>query len=88
MMDIESTNRFLLEQQARYKARPQEFELAIAKINEMLLQASANLAKTTAAQDRTSEILARLAEQQIKTENALRSLSPVVERHLDDLARK
>ena len=88
-MDIESTIQFLLDQQAKHEARQQVFELDVAKINEMLLQTNANLVHVTASQERASEILATLAERQIKTEDALsdlagrvQTLMSVVESHL------
>lgn len=94
--DIESTIQFWLEQQARHEARQQEFEAnisqinaALLQVNEMVLQTNANLIHVTAAQERTSEILATLAERQIKTEEALsdlagqvQTLMAVVERNL------
>jgi hypothetical protein len=86
-MDVESTIQFLLDQQAQHEARQQQFEIDIAKVNEMLLQTNANLVHITAAQERASEILATLAERQVKTEDALSALMLVVEAHIANHSR-
>ena len=60
-MDLEKTIQFLLEQQARFDARQEQFEADILKINNVLLHI-AN------AQERTNEILAALAEKHVELE--------------------
>lgn len=88
-MDAESTIQFLLEQQARHETRQQEFEADLAKVNAMLLQTNATMLEVAAAQARSNEILATLAERQIKTEDSVselashvQTLMSVVERHI------
>lgn len=88
-MDIEPAIQFMLEQQARHESRQQEFDLNIAKlnegllrVNEMVLQTNDHLVHIAASQERAGEILATLAERQIKTEDALSALMLVVERHI------
>jgi hypothetical protein len=94
-MDIERTMQFILEQQAQFasdiqilkeaaKAQEEQFGREIVRINSVLLEVAGS-------QERTSEILAVLAEKHVElanaqkvTEEKLHVLIDTVERHISN----
>ena len=81
-MDVERTIEFLLQQQARFDERQQKHDERQAKFEEDMLQINAILLDFAATQERTNEIVAVLAERQVKTEELLQSLITTVEQHI------
>lgn len=74
-MDVERTIEFLLEQQARFAEQS-------AQHDARLTRAEAILVDVAQSEERTNEIMAVLAERQVKTEEVLQSLIATVERHI------
>lgn len=110
-MDAEKTIQFLLDQQAKFDARQAQLDERLARFseqsneqlirfskqsNERMTRAEQLLLDIAAAQERTNEIVATLAEKDVAlaasheaivvahkaTEEALHSLIDVVERHI------
>jgi chromosome segregation ATPase len=105
-VDIERTMEFILEQQARLAEQQARFAEQMAaqqanfeerliaqeeRFNRELAGVTAVLLDVAAAQERTNEIVATLAERQIETEQVVKALGErldalmiVVERHIAD----
>ena len=105
-VDIERTMEFILEQQARLAEQQARFAEQLAaqqanfeerliaqeeRFNRELAGVTAVLLDVAAAQERTNEIVATLAERQIETEQVVKALGErldalmiVVERHIAD----
>lgn len=99
-MDIEKTMQFLLEQQARFDARQAEYEARqgesesrqaefVERHEQARVQINDTLVRVTAAQERTSAILATLTERHVEVakshqelEHNVNALVSAVERHI------
>jgi hypothetical protein len=95
-MDVERTVEFLLEQQARFAAqqdqlsaqqdkltqRQAEHEQRQTKFEQDLLQISTVLLDVATAQERTNEIVAVLTERVIETQDSVKALTAMMERHI------
>jgi hypothetical protein len=81
-MDVEGTMQFILEQQASFAADIQQIKEVIKAQQDQLGQLGSALLDIATGQAKTNEIVAVLAERQVETEQNLKSLMSIVERHI------
>ena len=80
-MDIEATMQLILEQQAQFAA---DIQMIKEVIRDGFQQINAVVLDLAASNERTNEIVAVLAERQVRTEESLQTLADTLQRHLAD----